>query len=217
MRGYAAGKGSRWYAVIYHGLDSVTGKEQRSWHAAGSTREGAEELARTLAAEATERGDASKSLTFGAYLTERWLPMKQVELRPTTFDGYRRKVHLHILPVLGRVRIDQLNVAQIETLYERKLRPTDGSRALSARSVLAAARHHPCRPCRRSPQRCRLPQRRHRRRGTEAAQPHPWNPRAWTEDQLNAFLRVAAGHRLYPAFRLAATNGMRRSELLGLN
>ncbi len=44
----------------------------------------------------------------------------------------------------------------------------------------------------------------------------PVEPRAWTEDQLKLFLRAAAGHRFYPAFRLAASTGMRRSELLGL-
>lgn len=133
MQGYAARKGNRWYAVTYHGLDPVTGREQRSWHAAGTTKQEAEDLARKLAKEAIERDDAGKSLTFGAYLTERWLPSKQVALRPTTFDGYRRKVHLHILPVLGKVKIRQLRIQQIETLYERKLRPIDGTRPLSAK------------------------------------------------------------------------------------
>jgi hypothetical protein len=38
----------------------------------------------------------------------------------------------------------------------------------------------------------------------------------WTSEQLQSCLRAAAGHRLFPAFRLAAATGMRRSELLGL-
>lgn len=33
MKGYVAHKGDRWYAVIYEGLDPVTGREQRSWQA----------------------------------------------------------------------------------------------------------------------------------------------------------------------------------------
>lgn len=41
-------------------------------------------------------------------------------------------------------------------------------------------------------------------------------PQAWTAEQLRAFLREAAGHRLFPAFWLLAFTGMRRSELLGL-
>jgi integrase len=40
--------------------------------------------------------------------------------------------------------------------------------------------------------------------------------RAWTAPQLQAFLAAARHHRLFAAFWLAATTGMRRSELLGL-
>lgn len=32
MRGYTAKKGSRYYAVIYEGVDPATGKERRRWH-----------------------------------------------------------------------------------------------------------------------------------------------------------------------------------------
>ena len=39
---------------------------------------------------------------------------------------------------------------------------------------------------------------------------------AWTADQLSQFLQAGVGHRLFPAFWLAANTGMRRSELLGL-
>ena len=38
MQGYVARKGDRYYAVIYEGLDPVTGKERRSWHPAGTDR-----------------------------------------------------------------------------------------------------------------------------------------------------------------------------------
>ena len=39
---------------------------------------------------------------------------------------------------------------------------------------------------------------------------------AWTAEQLQAFLRAAAGHRLFPAFWVLAATGMRRTEVLGL-
>lgn len=42
MKGYVARKGDRWYAVIYEGLDPVTGRERRRWHPAGTSREDAE-------------------------------------------------------------------------------------------------------------------------------------------------------------------------------
>jgi integrase len=40
--------------------------------------------------------------------------------------------------------------------------------------------------------------------------------RSWTAAQLRAFLDAARSHRLFAAFWLAATTGMRRSELLAL-
>ena len=73
MKGYVARKGDRWYAVIYEGLDSVTGKERRRWHPAGTSREDAERLEASLAAEMNGRDDGGRSLTFGVYLTARWL------------------------------------------------------------------------------------------------------------------------------------------------
>ena len=53
MKGYVARKGDRWYAVIYEGLDPVTGRERRSWHPAGTDRADAERLAARLAGERT--------------------------------------------------------------------------------------------------------------------------------------------------------------------
>jgi hypothetical protein len=75
-----ARQGNRWYAVVYEGLDPVTGNEKRSWHPAGTTREEAEQLAARLAAEMNGRNDKVRSLTFGAYLTNTWHPGKRINL-----------------------------------------------------------------------------------------------------------------------------------------
>ncbi len=83
MKGYVARKGDRWYAVIYEGLDPVTGKERRRWHPAGAIRADAERPAASLAAELNGRDDGGRSLTFGVYLMARWLPGKKVELAST--------------------------------------------------------------------------------------------------------------------------------------
>jgi hypothetical protein len=66
VKGYVAKKGDRWYAVIYEGLDPVTGKERRSWHPAGASRKDAVRLAARLAKELNGRNDEGRSLTFGA-------------------------------------------------------------------------------------------------------------------------------------------------------
>ena len=71
MKGYVAQKGDRWYAVIYEGLDPVTGKEKRSWHPAGTSQEEAEQLAARLAAELNGRNDEVRSLTNGRASADR--------------------------------------------------------------------------------------------------------------------------------------------------
>lgn len=84
MKGHVARKRDRYYAVIYEGLDPIDGKEKKSWHAAGTDRAEAEALAARLAADRDGRNDEVRALSFGAYLSGRWLPAKKLELRTST-------------------------------------------------------------------------------------------------------------------------------------
>ncbi len=216
MNGYVVKKGARWYAVVYEGLDPVTGRERRSWHPAGIDRADAEKLAARLAGERNGANDEGRSLTLGAYLTGRWLPGKRVALATSTWDGYRRKIDRHILPTLGRIRIRRLRTDHLEALYESMLHPTDGRRALAPKTVLEA--HLVIRSALNDAVRKGLVT---RNVALVAHAPRlrsipKIEPQAWTAQQLQAFLGAATGHRLFPALWLSANTGMRRSELLGL-
>ena len=134
MKGYVTRKGDRWYAVIYEGIDPVTGGERRSWHAAGTERSDAERLAARLAAERNGRNDEARSLSFGAYLTRRWLPGKQVVLAASTYAGYRRNVERHIVPGLGRIALRRLRPNHLDAFYATLLRG-DGSTGLAPKTV----------------------------------------------------------------------------------
>lgn len=216
MHGYVTRKRDRYYAVIYEGLDPVNGRERRSWHAAGNDRTEAERLAERLAAGYNGRNDEVRSLTFGAYLTRQWLPGKKLTLATSTYRGYVHKTERHILPALGTTRLRGLRPGHLETLYDRMLHPSDGRRALAPKTVyevhliirgalgdavrrglisrnLALVAHAP------------------RLRSIPKVE-----QQSWTAEQLQTFLRAAAGHRLFPALWLSAMTGMRRSELLGL-
>lgn len=211
-----ARKGDRWYAVIYEGLDPVTGRERRSWHAVGTSREDAVKLAGRLAAERNELMEDAGSLTFGAFLTERWLPGKRHVVAETTWNGYRSKIRCHVLPALGRVPIRRLKADQIDGLYERLLNPTGDKRPLSPKSVMEV--HQVIRSALREAERLGIVSR------NVALAAHPPRARgvprperkAWTADELQTFLQAAVGHRLFPAFWLIANTGMRRNEVLGL-
>ncbi len=216
MDGYVARKGDRWYAVIYEGLDPVTGKERRRWHPAGTSREDAVRLAAALAAKVNGRNDQARSLTFGAYLLTRWLPGKKLEVAHSTWDGYRRKIDLHIIPTLGKIPIRRLRPDHLERLYDQKLHPKNGKRPLAPKTVLEV--HLIIRGALNDAVRRGIVTR------NVAQVAHAPKLRsipkveqqAWTAPELRLFLREAAGHRLFAAFWLLANTGLRRSELLGL-
>ena len=135
MKGYVAKRRGRFYAVIYEGLDPVTGRERRRWHPAGTDRAEAKRLAARLAAEEQGTVDAVRALTFGAYLTGHWLPAKKLQLATSTYRGYERNVQRHILPALGRIELRRLRHQHIEALYDQLLTPTSGRPALAPKTV----------------------------------------------------------------------------------
>ena len=54
-------------------------------------------------------------LTVGEYLSEQWLAaLAGRNLRPTTLDGYRQVVRTYLVPYLGMVRLQALDVATVE-------------------------------------------------------------------------------------------------------
>lgn len=216
MKGYVARKGDRWYAVIYEGLDPVTGRERRSWHAAGTNRADAEKLAARLATERNGRNDQARSLTFGAFLTRQWLPGKRIVLAASTYAGYHRNVHRHVLPVLGRIGLRRLRPHHLEALYDTLLHPAGGSVGLAPKTVYEV--HLVIRGALTDAVRRDI-----LTRNVALVAHAPTlgsiakvEQRAWTAEELQTFLRATAGHRLFPALWVAAFTGMRRNELLGL-
>lgn len=136
MLGYVVERKGRFYAVIYEGLDQITGHERRRWHAAGTDRAAAERAA-VLLAESAVTKDATRGLTVARFLLHTWLPRKQVSLRPSTWDGYRRNVELHVVPHIGRLPLRRLRGHHLDGLYAELLaNGRDAKGGLDAKSVL---------------------------------------------------------------------------------
>jgi len=203
MNGYVAQRRGRFYAVIYEGLDPVTGRERRTWHPAGTYRAAAERLAARLAAEEQGRADAVRALTFGAYLTGQWLPGKKLRLATSTYRGYERNVNRHVIPALGRIGLRRLRHRHIEALCDRLLTHYAERPALSPKTVyeihlvIRGALEEAVRRglltrnvalIARSPRLKAITK-------TEA--------QSWTAEQLQQFLRAAAGHQLFSLLWLA--------------
>jgi integrase len=216
VQGYVVAKGSRYYAVIYEGIDPLTGRERRRWHPAGIDRDAASQLASRLAAKATP-STRDRGVTLARYLREQWLPAKRLNLRPSTWDSYARTLELHVIPRLGHIPIRHLRVEHLEALYAELLATgrANGRGGLDSKSVLEA--HGIVRKALADAARRGLVT---RNVADDAHAPKRRRPkphvRAWTAQQLRTFLAAAERHRLFAAFWLAATTGMRRSELLAL-
>jgi len=220
MRGHIAKKGNRYYAVIYEGTDPVNGRERHRWYPGGGTRKEAERLLTELV-KRNHDGDyrAPERITLGTYLVERWLPTKKAQLRPSTFDSYRRNTEIHVIPRIGPIPLQRLTPEDLDSFYADLL--VDGRRngaggglaPKTVRYIHGMIRKALADAC---------------RKGTvvrnvadlaEAPKPSAGSKRemrVWTAEQLRQFLAEIDGHRLHPAFFLAANTGMRRGEVLGL-
>ena len=157
--------------------------------------------------------------TLADYLEREWLPLQQARLRPSTFHGYRRVTRQQIIPLLGNVRLGDLTAGDV-TVFLQELRSSTprrkGAPRLSEQSikrayrVLHAALQHAVE--------LNLVVQNAAARVPRSARPRPPRKemRTWSVEELRRFFDATSGDRLHPAFVLAATSGLRRSELLGL-
>jgi integrase len=153
-------------------------------------------------------------LTVGAYLTELWLPSMASQVRATTLGGYRHNVRAYIVPRLGDIPLQRLSTARVGAFYgELVASGGQKGRPLSPKTVRYV--HTTLRRALRDAVADGLVVR------NVAAQARP--PRArrvemhtWTAAEVGAFLASVREDRLYAAWLLLATLGLRRGELLGL-
>ena len=214
---YIVQRTDRFYVVAYDGLDPLTGRERRRWHPAGSDRDEAEALA---AGSDVDRAGAPPArggpIRLGDFLRSTWLPHKRRQVRATTAYRYAWFVEHYIAPAIGHIPLRRLRADHLDDLYER-LATTGGRHGdgLAPKTVLEV--HMIVRAALDLAVQRRLarPQRRPLR--PRAATPAGTAPaRAWSADELAAFLAAARSQRLYPALHLAAHTGMRRGEIVGL-
>lgn len=64
-----------------------------------------------------------------------WLKQVAKEVRPNTFDGYKRTVHNHIIPSIGKTKLDKLTAVHIRRVHDGIL-----AKGLSSTTALLAHR-----------------------------------------------------------------------------
>jgi integrase len=218
MPGRVFKRGSRWTYVVDVGQDTHTNRRQRSRGGFATKREAERALREVLHALDREAYVPSSRTTLADYLRHEWLPAVKPNLRPTTWLGYGRELELNVIPTIGDIPLQQLNAAHLNRLYGFLLSDgrKDGTGGLSTRSVRYV--HTILQRSLADAMRWGLVERNVAAladppRQTASATQHI---RTWTREELRSFLDHVRDDRLFPAWLLHATTGMRRGEVLGL-
>lgn len=141
---------------------------------------------------------------------EEWVEnYARVNLRPSTYDDYKRTIKNYIVPYIGNVPLNQLSPAMVDKMFqqilERGLKP---STAAGAKRVLSVALGHA---------------RKYRYIETNAARDtitkfgkQDKTPDPYTPEQVRCLLEQVMGSEWEMPVMLGGLYGMRRSEILGL-
>lgn len=156
--------------------------------------------------------------TLETYLRE-WLELQRARLQPYSWRSYRGNVDRYLVPALGDRPLGELTVAEVETFLARLL--TSGGvngKPLSLRTVgfcHTVLRKALADAVRRGALTVNVADLAEGPRVDPHADGEP-KVRTWTAGELRRFLDLTNGMVLHPLWRLAATTGMRRGELLAL-
>jgi integrase len=146
-------------------------------------------------------------LTLERYM-ESWLTGKDLSIRQNTARNYRRYAEQDILPVIGKMRLQNILPAHIRQLYLRMQAEGKGSRTIQ---LVHATLHCALKQAVRERLIGYNPMDAVERPKVETKEFH-----IFTESQARTFLEAARGHPYEALFYLALTTGLRKGELLGL-
>ena len=154
--------------------------------------------------------------TLARFLLDEWLPAKETTLKPSTLATYRMYARAYIsgsgigsVP-LARVDGPRLTAFYAELLADGRRQAEGGLSAKMVRNVHGMLHKALADAVRWG----RLV----RNAADAADQPRKSSPemQVWTPEEMRRFLQHVSDDRLFAAWQLLATTGMRRGELLGL-
>jgi integrase len=204
-----------WAGQVSIGYDPVTGKLKRKSFYGKTRKEVVEKMAKALQEVRNGTFVEPAQTTFGEWL-DKWLTgYKKGQLKPSTYESYETLINVHIKPGLGKIPIAKLQANMLQSFYNEKLEKgrADGKGGLSTRMVRYL--HAIIRQAlQQAVKEGLLP-----RNVADATSPPTVKNkqmRPLTEEELLQFFETSKEDRLFAAYVLAATTGLRRGELLGL-
>jgi integrase len=213
MRGSVRRRGTTWSYVVDVGRDPANGRRRQRTKGGFVTRKEAEQALAEVIRDLGRGTYVGRDPQTVAEWVDRWLPSMASKIRSSTLRDYEQGLG-RVTARLGHVRLQDLRPLDIEELYASLL--ADGHRyggGLSPKSVRNV--HIALRRSLADAERFGLVQR-NVAALVKAPSPQRRELATWTADEVRTFLDSVAGTRLAAAYRLLATTGMRRGEVLGL-
>ena len=204
-----------WAGQVSVGYDPATGKLKRKSFYGKTRKEVADKIAKALQEIKGGTYVEPTQTTFGEWLDKWLVSYKKGQLRPSTYESYEMLINVHIKPALGKIPMAKLQAHMLQAFYNKKLEMgrSDGNGGLSTRMVRYL--HAVIRQAlQQAYKEGLLP-----RNVADATNPptvQNKQMRPLTEEELLKFFDAARDDRLYAAYVVAATTGLRRGELLGL-
>lgn len=194
-----------WFFVV--DLATTDGTRRQVKRRGFATRKEAAHAERAVLDEQDVGAVPPARLTFGKYLTDRWLPAVDVDtrLKPTTRANYR-SFSKHLVVHVGAVPLGELTGEHLD-LVQRQL----AGRSDSLRHNVHVTASKALRQAVRWKLLTASP--------VADAAPPPQaiaTPTGWTPVEMARFLAEAVEDRWWPLWRLVAVTGMRRGEVVGL-
>ena len=183
-------------------------RDQKTRSGFATKAEAVAAMTRLQEAAADPTAVAPSAMTVGQWLNL-WLPAMRGAVRGGSWVGYESVVRKHVRPALGPHQLQRLTRAPLRALYAQLEATglnvkTVHNIALCVHKALADAveegliARNPADGAHSLPRDRRAPM------------------RTWSTEQVRAFLAHIADDRLAALWRVAATTGMRRGEILGL-
>jgi len=204
-----------WIGQVSTGYDPSTGKLKRKSFYGKTRKEVVDKMAQPMQDVRNGTYVEPSITTLGEWMNTWLTAYKKGQLRPGTYENYEVLVNTHINPGLGKIPLAKLQAHTLQNFYNEKLESgrKDGKGGLSTRTVRyfhAIIRE----ALEQAVKEGILP-----RNVADATSPPVIKNKQMqilTESELLTFLESVKEDRLYVAYVMVATTGLRRGELLGL-
>lgn len=220
------GSGFKWAFTTYVGK-GPDGRWIRQLRSGFPTRQAAEKARTELRATIDAGAYVEPSdVTLAQYLREEWLPATAPpQVKYDTWADRRDTLERYVMPRLGGVALQELNAAHLNRLYTELLRGGRQRRAEGASAGLSPTTVRRVHTMLRKALNDAVRWGRIARNPAPLADPPPMRTvnaarrramRTWSQQDLRRFLEATADHPLHTLWLVAASTGLRRSEIAGL-